>query len=146
VLILDALAAAFTVMLSGYYGGGLLGIGLAGALTGSTLASHVIQRQSPTSGSLGMSVIGIFSVLLMGRFFGNLPTSLAACLLFTPLLAWTAELPRMRTLPSKWRTAACLACVALPLIVVVILAQRAFVVAFAAPSRSAEPSRELFEK
>ena len=45
-----------------------------------------------------MSVIGIFSVVLLGRFFGTLSTGLAACLLLAPLLAWTVELPRLRTL------------------------------------------------
>ncbi len=38
VLFLDALAAAVTVMLSGYYRGGLLGLGLAAALAGAALA------------------------------------------------------------------------------------------------------------
>ncbi|MEX0979289.1 MAG: hypothetical protein WDZ48_10575, partial [Pirellulales bacterium] len=96
VLVLDALATAVTVMLSGYYRAGLLGLGLAGALAGATLASYIAQPRSPTRGSLGMSVIGIFAVVLVGRFFGALSTSLAACLLLAPLLAWTVELPRLR--------------------------------------------------
>jgi hypothetical protein len=147
-LLLDALATAITVMLSGYYGGGLLGLGLAGALIGATLASYVARPQSPSSGSLGMSVIGIFAVLLVGRFFGTLPTGLAACLLFAPLLAWTVELPRLRTLAPGWRGAGRLACVAVPLIVVVILAQRTFTATSVAGTRSSEPNaiRDRLEK
>jgi hypothetical protein len=147
VLILDALATAVTVTLSGYYRGGQLGLGLAGALAGATLASYIAQPQSPTSGSLGMSVIGIFAVVLVGRFFGTLSTSLAACLLFAPLLAWTVELPRLRTLAPGWRGAGRLACVAIPLMVVVIVAQRKFTAASTARSRPSEPSavRDLIE-
>jgi len=140
VLVPDAFATAVTVMLSGYYGGGLLGLGLAGALTGATLASHLAPDQSPTRGSLGLSLIGIFAVLLVGRFFGALPTYLAACLLLAPLLAWSFELPRLRGLAPGWRGAGRLACVAVPLIVVVILAQRRFTEEFMAPSRSSVPN------
>jgi len=148
VLVLDASATAVTVMLSGYYRGGLLGLGLAGALAGATLTSYIAQPQSPTSGSLGMSVIGIFAVVLVGRFFGNLSTGLAACLLLAPLLAWTVELPRLRTLAPGWRGTGRLACVAVPLIVVAIVAQRKFAAASTAHSRPPEPSeiRNLSEK
>ena len=44
VLGIDALAAALTVMLSGYYRGGLLGVGLAGSLAGAALASYFTRR------------------------------------------------------------------------------------------------------
>jgi hypothetical protein len=140
VLILDALATAVTVTLSGYYRGGQLGLGLAGALAGATLTSYIAPPQSPASGSLGMSVIGIYSVLLVGRFFGTLSTGLAACLLLAPLLAWSVELPRLRSIAPGWRGAGRLACVAIPLIVVVIIAQRKFTAASTARSRPSESS------
>lgn len=145
VLVLDALATALTVMLSGYYRGGLLGLGLTGALVGATLASYIAQPQSSTSGSVGMSVIGIFAVALMGRFFGTLPTSFAACLVLAPLLAWTVELPWLRKVTPGWRCAARLTCVAIPLLVVVTVAQRKFTAASQERSRSPQPSvtREL---
>lgn len=148
VLVLDAWATAATVMLSGYYSGGLLGLGLAGALAGTSLASYVTQPQSASSGSLGMSVIGIFAVVLVGRFFGTLSTGLAACLLLAPLLAWTVELPRLRMLAPGWRGTWRLACVAVPLIVVVVVAQRKFTAASTARSRPSEPSAipDLIEK
>lgn len=148
VLMLDAWAAAVTVMLSGYYYAGILGLGLAAALAGASLAWYITQPQSPTNGSLGMSVIGIFAVVLMGRFFGSLSNGLAACLLLAPLLAWTVELPWMRALASRSRGMWRLACVAAPLIVVVIIAQRKFSSASKAGSRTFEPNAisELIEK
>jgi len=139
VLVADALATALTVMLSGYYRGGLLGLGLAGALAGATLASYFAKLQLPTRGSLGMSVIGIFAVVFVGLFFGTLATGLAACLLLAPLLAWIGELPRLRDATPPWRSAARLACVAIPLIVVVIVAQRNFSAASRAHARPSVP-------
>ena len=148
VLVLDAWAAAVTVMLSGYYYAGLLGLGLAAALAGASLAWYITQPQSPTDGSLGMSVIGIFAVVLIGRFFGSLSNGLAACLLLAPLLAWTVELPWTRALASRSRGMWRLACVAVPLIVVVIIAQRKFSAASKSGSRTFEPNAisELIEK
>ncbi len=95
-----------------------------------------------------MSVIGIFSVILMGRFFGALSTGLAASLLLAPLLAWTVELPRLRSLAPAWRTAGRLACVAAALIVVLIVAERKFTAASTARTRPSEPSAagDLLEK
>lgn len=126
-------------MLSGYYGAGLLGLGLAGALAGATLASYFDQLQPPSRGSLGMSVVGIFAVVLVGRFFGTLTTGLAACLLLAPLLAWIVELPRLRQATPAWRTAGRLACVAIPLVVVVMVAQRSFIAASVAHARPSVP-------
>jgi hypothetical protein len=148
VLVLDALATGITVMLSGYYRGGLLGLGLAGSLAGATLASYFFPLQSRARGSLGMSVIGIFSVVIVGRFFGSLSTGLAVCLLFAPLLAWIVELPRLRSFPPDWRGALQVVCVAIPLSVVVIVAQRKFTAASTARSRPSEPRaiRDLIEK
>jgi hypothetical protein len=126
-LALDALATGITVMLSGYYLGGALGMIVAAALAGAALASQIVKPHPTACGSLGMSVIGIFSVVLIGHYFGALSTGLAACLLAAPLLAWTFELPRLRTLPPKWRAAGRLACVAILLAVVVAVAYGKFV-------------------
>lgn len=136
-LALNALATALTVMLSGYFRAGLLGLGLTGAIAGATLAGYFAQYKSTTVGSIGISVIGIFSVALMGGFFGALSSSLALCLLVAPLLAWIVELPGLRKLPPAWGAAARWACVAVPLAVVLIIAQMRFTAASAARSRSA---------
>ena len=140
VLVLDALAAGATLMLSGYFRGGLLGLGVAGAIAGAALASYVVHRQPSTSGSLGMSVVGIYSVVLMGRFFGSLSTDLAACLVLAPLVAWSGELPWLRRLSPRTRGAARLASVAAVLMIVVVVAQQRFVAASAARSPGFEGS------
>jgi hypothetical protein len=126
VLLIDALAAAIVVMLSGYLGAGVIGLGLAAALAGASLALLIAEANSSSGGGLGVAVMGVFSVVLMGRFFGSLSTGLAACLLLAPLLAWIVELRHLRQLAPRWRTAGRLACVAVPLVVVVVVAQRQF--------------------
>jgi hypothetical protein len=141
-LLLDALAAAVTVMLSGYFGAGLLGLMVAAATAGATLASYIGRPRPTSSGSLGMSVIGIFSVVLVGRFFGALSDPLAAGLLVAPLLAWTVELPALRRLSPAWRAAGRLACVAVPLVIVVMVAQQKFSAASKSPSGPS--SQKLF--
>jgi hypothetical protein len=148
VLALDAFAAAATVMLSGYYRAGLLGLGLTAAIAGATLTSYAARPPSAFHGSLGMGVVGIFSVALMGRFFGTLATGLAACLLLAPVLAWTVDLPRLRVLSPAWRNTMRLACVAVPLIVAVVVAQRKFTAASTARSRTPLPNvtQDLIEK
>jgi hypothetical protein len=142
VLILDAYAAAVTVMLSGYFMGGLLGLGLAGAMTGAVLAAYLGAQQPPSVGSLGMGVIGVFAVVAMGLFFGNLSPALAGCLLLAPLFAWIVELPRLRTLVPRWRGIQRLAWVGIPLIVAITIAERQFVTAFSARSKPSQPGAE----
>lgn len=126
VLALDALATAVTVMLSGYFGAGLLGLGLFGAIAGSALASSLKQQDSPRHDSLAMSVLGTFAVVLMGRFFGALPNGLAAGLLLAPLAAWISELPWLRTFMPRWQSVLRLACVAAALLLIVVLAIQNF--------------------
>jgi hypothetical protein len=85
----------------------------------------------------------MFAVVMMGRFFGALSTGLAICLLVAPLLAWIVELPRLRKLPTGWRGAVRLACVVVPLVVFVFIAQRKFAEASAAHSRPFDQSAPL---
>ena len=86
-------AAAVTVMLSGYATGGQVGLPLAAAIMGATAAMLVLTRSSRGTGPLGVPIIGLFSLLVIGRFFGEL-TSVHAILLFcAPLLGWLPELP-----------------------------------------------------
>jgi hypothetical protein len=125
----SALATACTVMLSGYFRAGLLGLGLTGAIAGALLASFITKREATAVGSIGMSVVGVFSVAVMGRFFGALSTSLALLLVTAPLLAWIVELPRFGKLSSGRRAAARWTCVVVPLFVVVVIAERNFVTA-----------------
>jgi hypothetical protein len=48
------------------------------------------------NGVVGLGVVGLFALLLVGRFFGQLSTANAALLFAAPLLAWGAELTFVR--------------------------------------------------
>ena len=126
VLAATALATAATVMLSGYFRGSLLALPMCGAIAGTTLASVVLPQQPQGNPCLGIGIFGIFSVLLIGRFFGSLPTSLAIGILLTPLLAWSAEIPRIRQWPVAARSAVGIAAVLASLLLMVACAQVRF--------------------
>ena len=126
VLIALALATALTVMLSGYFRGGLHALPMAGAIAGVTLASFAFPHQPAASPTLGVGIVGIFSVVIIGRFYGALPTSLAIGLMLAPLLAWTAEIPRIRKLPVAACAAIRIAAVLAALLLIVTCAQIRF--------------------
>ncbi len=147
VLVLVALASGLTVMLSGYYRGGLLGLPVAGAIAGATLASlasepYAAPSQPNRSDYLGFGLIGTFTVLVIGRFYGALPTSTMICLFVAPLMAWASELPPLKKLTPRARTAIRLAVVAVPLILIVMWAQMKFTAAFSARSKPSEPRHQ----
>jgi hypothetical protein len=131
-LSLTCAAAAVTVMLSGYATGGQLGLPLAAALGGVAVASFVLRGPPALSGALGVGVVGLFSLLVIGRFFGALRTEHAVLLGLAPLLCWLPELPYVRRVPPWARGLARLALVAAPLALAVVQAQQRFVESSAA--------------
>ncbi len=138
-LALTCAGAAATVMLSGYATGGQLGLPLAAALAGAALA-----RRQAAPGLLGFGTVGLFAVLLIGRFFGQLTTAHAALLGLAPLLAWLPELPYARALPSRLRGLARVAVVLLPLALALTQARARFLEDSRRPTSpgTAEPSLE----
>ncbi len=118
VLVLVLLSAAVAVMLTGYLVGGKLALPLAGALAGATLASFAAPAQGDTSRYLGVGMIGLFTLLVTGHFFSDLPLWAAVCLLFVPLLAWLADLP------GPLRPVTRLSLVAVPLLLIVLHAEK----------------------
>jgi hypothetical protein len=76
---------------------------LAGGLAGGAAAAVVLSGAPGTTGWLGPGVVGLFSVLVVGRFFANLTTVHALVLLFAPLLAWLPELPGFHRLQLSLR-------------------------------------------
>ena len=113
--------AGCTVMLSGYATGGQLGLPLAGALVGVGFVSMALRGRVDVASALSVGLVGLFGLLVIGRFFGTLTTVHAIVLFAAPLLAWLPEMissPRLR----PWlRGAMRLALVAIP--VVFVLAQ-----------------------
>jgi hypothetical protein len=99
VVALAATGGAGAVMLSGYASGGQLGLPLGAALVGVTIASLVLPTPPALNGVTGIGVVGLFALLVVGRFFGSLPTVPALLLFLAPLLCWLTELPpRFRSL------------------------------------------------
>jgi hypothetical protein len=131
--------AGLVVMLSGYATGGQIGLPLAGALLGAAMAAFVLTRSSRGSSHVGVAIIGLFSLLMIGHFFGELTWIYATVLLLAPLLAWLPEAPPLCKLRPWARGLVRVVSVAVVVVGVVIHAQRKFVEAFQTPS-GASPS------
>ena len=119
--------AAITVMLTGYATGGELGLPLAAALAGGTAALFVVKQSLRAEGAVGLGIVGLFALLVMGRFFGELPAAYAILLFFSTLLCWLPELPYIRRLGPRLRGVVRVALVTVPVVVVLMLAQQKFV-------------------
>lgn len=91
--------AAMTVMLSAYLSGGQAGLLLSAALLGAAVAALLLPDASRSVAPVGVAVVGLASLLVIGRFFGELRDDHAVLLFAAPLLAWVPELPRLRRLP-----------------------------------------------
>ena len=136
--------AAVTVMLSGYASGGQVGLPLAAAIVGAMAAILVVTRSSRGTGPLGIPIIGLFSLLVIGRFFGELTSAHAILLFCAPLLGWLPELPYVRRLPSWARGLARVILVGALVSAVLVQAQRKFDRDFQSPSGTGieEPSAQ----
>jgi hypothetical protein len=141
-LVLACGASALAVMLSGYSTGGQLGLPLAAALAGAAVASLVLSGPPRAEGALGVGTVGLFGLLVIGRFFGQLTTTHAALLFAAPLLAWLPELPYVCRLGPRLRGAARVALVAVPLAVAVAQAQQKFAEESRTSPAANEPSLE----
>ena len=95
-------------MMAGYIKGGAAAIPLAAALAGTTLASPLLAKGAVGSdttylrGTISIGVIGLFSLLFIGHYFGQLTGLRAIVLFLTPLLCWISELPGLRLRP-EWQ-------------------------------------------
>jgi hypothetical protein len=136
--------SAVTIMLSGYATGGQVGLPLAAAVVGSTVAAALSPRSAPKTAQLGVPIVGLFSLLVIGRFFGQLTTVHAILLVLAPLLGWLPELVFPRRLPSWARGLMRLVLVGALVSAVLVHAQLKFARDFQSPSGpgSKEPSIE----
>jgi len=134
--------AAVTIMLSGYASGGLIGLDIAAAIVGGVIGS-LPSRTSEMNGIVGLSVVGLFSLLVVGRFFGQLTTFNAALLACAPGIAWIAEVPFLRRGGPRLRGLARLIVCAIPVAVALLLAHRQFQLDASRPAAgSNEPSAD----
>jgi len=120
-------AAAVTVMLSGYASGGQMGLPLAAAVAGAAVASLVLAKGFEGDGLLGLGVVGLFGLLVIGYFFGELAIGHAALLFFGLLFCWLPEMPYLRRFGPRLRGVLRVVLVAVPALLSVGLAQQKFV-------------------
>ncbi len=134
--------AAVTVMLSGYATGGQTGLPLAAAVIGATAMLLILTRASRGVGPSGIAVVGLFSLLIIGRFFGELGSVHTLALFCVPLLAWLPELPRLNRLPTWARGVIRVVVVGVAVTVILVRAQTKFDHDFQSPGGTGrnEPS------
>ena len=138
---LTCAGAAVTIMLSGYASGGQMGLPLAAAVAGATLATLFLTGRPVPQGVLGLGIVGLFALLVVGRFFGQLPTGNAALLFLAPLLGWLSEGPYLRRLRPGNRGLLRVVFTLLPLALVLVLAHQQFAANSVPPSAgSKEPT------
>tara|TARA_R110002049_G_scaffold4601_5_gene32237 strand:+ start:330830 stop:331753 length:924 start_codon:yes stop_codon:yes gene_type:complete len=131
-------SAGITVMLAGYIKGGAAAIPLVATLMGASAAVLALNKYA--SGIAGVrrsdrfiapvivsvGVVGLFGLLFIGRFFGEISTVSALAVLTAPLLCWASEIPQVRNRKPAFVAAFRLVLVAIPLAVVLVAAKREF--------------------
>lgn len=119
-------AAGVLIMLEGYLTGGEATLPIAAALAGMALVSCRNSCRSNGAGAIGIGVVGLFSLLFIGRYFGRLSTASALTVFLAPFCCWVTEIPQLRHRKPWVVTAIRLALTALPLVVVLAIAKREF--------------------
>lgn len=125
-LALSTQCAGLTVMMAGYIKGGAAAFPWAATLVATTIAAWLISKRSGAPAMIGIGVVGLYSLLLIGRFFGRLSTGAALAMLLAPLLCWATEAPFLRHRKPWLIGTLRLALAAIPLLVVLASAKRDF--------------------
>jgi len=129
---LSMLCAGATVMMAGYIKGGAAAFPLAATLAATAAGVWLITQRSsvPTdfaaSAMPGIGAVGLFGLLFIGHFFGQLSTASALTVLLAPLLCWVTEHPLLRNRKPWVVGAVRLLLVAIPLVSVLAQAKHAF--------------------
>jgi hypothetical protein len=123
-LALTCVGAAVTVIFSGTATDAQLGMALGGALAGAAVVSMFVPSPRAVRGALGMGVVGLFALLISGKFFTELTWPHAALLFGAPLLCWLPELPLVRRLHPWLRAILAMLLVAIPVALAVIESQK----------------------
>jgi hypothetical protein len=98
-------AAAAVVMLSGYATAAPIGLLLAASIFGATVGSLFLSTPFEPGGLIGLGIVGLFSLVITGRFFVELTTCNAILLFAAPLMCWVPELPYLNRLRPGLRGA-----------------------------------------
>ncbi len=120
------LTAGVMIILAGYVSGGEAAWPLGAVLAGFAVASLCLDPRSTSPGAVSIGVVGLFSLLIIGRYFGGLSTPGALAMFLTPLLCWLPELPPLSRAKFWQRELLRLGIVAIPLVITLVLAKQAF--------------------
>lgn len=131
-LAMTILCTGLATMMAGYIKGGAAAIPLAAALAGTSLASPLLAQdfdvkvETYLRATIGIGVIGLFSLLCIGHYFGQLTGPCAIVLFLTPLLCWISELPGLRSRPAWQKSGVRFVAVTIVLSAVVSFAKQDF--------------------
>jgi hypothetical protein len=118
-----ALGTGLVVMLSGYATGGQLGLPLSAGLCSIAIGSLVRRGKPSSEAALAVGIVGLFSLLIVGRLFADLTTLNAALLFAAPLAGW---LPELLPAPRPVRVLLRLALTAATVVLALVLVQQNF--------------------
>ncbi len=131
------ICAGCTTMMAGYIKGGAAALPLATVLFVSAFASHFpvsarIDREghfNPRSigtAAIGIGLVSLFSLVWVGRFFGQLTSGDALLMFLAPLLCWVGEFPAFRKRSAAAKFALQVIAVLVPLTILLVNAKREF--------------------
>jgi hypothetical protein len=122
--------AGVTIMFSGYASGGQIGLPLSAALVGILIVWLVTSGNPACEGIFTLAITGLFSLIVIGRGFGELSLPHAALLVAAAPTAWVWEMRRLRGIAPWIRAIGQVVTVAVVVAAVVIHAQRKFASAY----------------
>ncbi|HEY2415511.1 MAG TPA: hypothetical protein VGI40_24935 [Pirellulaceae bacterium] len=125
-LALTIQCTGISIMLAGYLQGGAAALPLSAATVGTVASLCLLTSRPNLRASIGICVVGLGSLLMIGRFFGGLSTEVALILMLAPLLCWGTELPQLRCRPAWVVGSLRLLLVAIPLAALLLQAKRKF--------------------
>jgi hypothetical protein len=125
-LALTIQCTGISIMLAGYLQGGAAAFPLSAATVGTIGSLRLLTSCPNVHAPIGVCVVGLGSLLMIGRFFGGLSTEVALILLLAPLLCWGTELPQLRCRPGWVIGLLRLLLVAIPLAALMLQAKRKF--------------------
>ncbi len=124
-------------MMAGYIKGGAAGIPIATVLMVSAFAPHFllskrsqghqhISRSTFGTAAVGIGLVSLFSLLWIGRFFGQLTSTDVLVMFLVPLLCWISELPLIRDKSATAKFMVRVVAVIVPLATLLVNAKREF--------------------
>jgi hypothetical protein len=124
--VLTIQTTGISIMLAGYLQGGAAAFPLSAATVGTVASLGLLKNHQCVRALIGVCVVGLGSLLIIGRFFGGLSTEVVLILILSPLLCWGTEMPQLRRRPAWVVGSLRLLLVAIPLAALLLQAKRKF--------------------